>query len=564
MSGVRFKFDTDRDTLSLDMSTVRKECMDYLKDNVNKKRKGFFAMSLQMRRMWGDEDTLIKNNVVAPMSSFYYLHKLISDVDETETKIEDYPYYNNTVSTDEIKAFINHVFANVKGENGKEFKPYDTQIGCVVEFIHKMRGIGEVPTSGGKTLIAYLTYLCILKFVPDCGNVAYVVPSKSLLEQVASDWAAFNQMINNAFDNRPDFRLPDVHMLAKDYTKDNPSWKHNKATNIAVVGTRKSWAAVNPTYASFFRTLIFDEVHMSNNNESDTILDMFISCPYRLGMTATVPDTKFSDGVKLRWKWGAPIFTATVDEMVSAGKCVNVDVLQVFINTTTQKQMEVMAGACTMLKKAKKYTDMLRIEQSYLQKSSDRLDILTGIVKSIQSGRTHVDEDNMLFVFEHVEMGHIVYNHLQSNFPEYECFYIDGSTSKNMREEVRTYMDTHPKCILVGSQRCIGTGFSVKNLRYAILVEGWSSSVTTAQVVGRLMRKHESKEGRNSIIVDIVDYLYPDCYMVRQGKERMKAFSAEFDNAKAAVYVFNTSTKTGKWTNIYTAESNYGYKYFTK
>ena len=44
----------------------------------------------------------------------------------------------------------------------------------------------------------------------------------------------------------------------------------------------------------------------------------------------------------------------------------------------------------------------------------------------------------------------------------------------------------------------------------------------------------------------------------------MKAFSAEFDKAKSAVYVFDTSTKVGKWTNIYTAESNYGYKYFTK
>ena len=75
MSGVRFKFDTDRDVLELDRTTVLTNTMEHLKDSVNKKRKGFYAMSLQMRRMWGDEDTLIKNNnVVAPMSSFYYLY----------------------------------------------------------------------------------------------------------------------------------------------------------------------------------------------------------------------------------------------------------------------------------------------------------------------------------------------------------------------------------------------------------------------------------------------------------------------------------------------------------
>ena len=561
--GVRFKFDTDRDILELDRTTVLKSTMDHLKDEVNKKRKGFYAMPLHMRRMWGDEDTLIKNAVIAPMSSFYYLYNLISDVDEIDTKLEDYPYYNNSVSYDEIKSFIEYVFSKTE-KDGKPFKPYDTQIECASAFVQKMRGIGEIPTSGGKTLTAYITYLCILKFMPDCGNLAYIVPTKTLLEQVCTDWNEFNTMIMNAFDGIPEFRLPDIYMLSKDYTKDKPTWKHKMSTNIAVIGTRKSWAAVDKTYASFFRTLIFDEVHMSNNNESDTILDLFISCPYRIGMTATVPNTKFSDGVKLRWKWGIPVYSTTVDDMISSGKCVNVDVLQVFINTTTQKQMELMAEACTTLKKAKKYTDMLRIEQAYLQKSQIRLDIITDIVRSIQSGKTHADDDNMLFVFEHIEMGHTFYNHISAEFPDYECFYIDGSTSKSERERIRQYMDTNPKCMLIGSQKCIGTGFSVKNLRYAILIEGWSSSITTAQVVGRLMRKHETKEGRNAIIVDIVDYLYPDCYMTRQGRERMRAFSSEFENSKSAAFTFDIKTNKGSWSSVYKSDSNYGYSSLLK
>lgn len=561
MSGVRFKFDTDRDVLELDRTTVLTDTMKHLKDSVNKKRKGFYAMSLQMRRMWGDEDTLIKNNVVAPMSSFYYLYQLISEVDEVETPMEDYPYYNTSVAASDIKSFIDHVFSKTCVD-GKPFKPYDTQVECATAFIQKMRGIGEIPTAGGKTLTAYITYLCILKFMPDCGNLSYVVPTKTLLEQVGTDWAGFNAMIMDAFDGKPDFRLPEIHMLAKDYTKDQPNWKHKNASNIAVIGTRKSWSAVDKTYASFFRSLIFDEVHMSNNNESDTILDLFISCPYRLGMTATVPDTKFSDGVKLRWKWGIPVYSTTVDDMIATGKCVDVDVLQVFVNTTTEKQMEVMAKACTMLKKARKYTDMLRIEQSYLQKSQERLDIIMDIVRSIQAGKTHVEDDNMLFVFEHIEMGRVFYNYLDARFPDYECFYIDGSTSKNDRENIRQYMESHPKCMLVGSQKCIGTGFSVKNLRYAVLIEGWSSSITTAQVIGRLMRKHESKEGRNAIVVDIVDYLYRDCYMIRQGRERMNAFSSEFENTKSAVFKFDNNTKKGAWTATYKSDTNYGYRYF--
>lgn len=561
MSGVRFKFDTDRDILELDRTTVPTDTMKHLKDSVNKKRKGFYAMSLQMRRMWGDEDTLIKNAVVAPMSSFYYLYQLISEVDEVETPMEDYPYYNASVTAADIKSFIDHVFSKTYVD-GKPFKPYNTQVECATAFIQKMRGIGEIPTSGGKTLTAYITYLCILKFMPDCGNLSYVVPTRTLLEQVGADWTGYNAMIMDAFDGRPDFRLPEIHMLAKDYTKDKPNWKHKNASNIAVIGTRKSWSAVDKTYASFFRSLVFDEVHMSNNNESDTILDMFISCPYRLGMTATVPDTKFSDGVKLRWKWGIPVYSTTVDDMITTGKCVDVDVLQVFVNTTTEKQMEVMAKACTMLKKAKKYTDMLRIEQSYLQKSQERLDIIMDIVRRIQTGKTHVEDDNMLFVFEHIEMGHVFYNYLAAHFPDYERFYIDGSTSKNERENIRQYMESHSKCMLVGSQKCIGTGFSVKNLRYAVLIEGWSSSITTAQVVGRLMRKHESKEGRNAIIVDIVDYLYRDCYMIRQGMERMKAFSSEFENAKSAAIKFDNNTKKGSWTATYKSDTNYGYRYF--
>lgn len=554
--GIRFKFDTDRDILEIDRTTISAECMKYLKSNINKKRKGFYAMPLHMRRVWGDEDTLIKNSVIAPMSAFYYIYDLASNVDEIDTKVEDYPYYNNGVTSEEIISFINHAFKNV------DIKPYKHQVECVCSFMHHMRGIGEIPTSGGKTLISYLTFLCILKFVPDCGNIAYIVPSKTLLKQVYTEWDDFNKKIKDSFGGRPDFVLPEICMLSKDYTKDKPNWKHKNASNIAVIGTRKSWAAVSQTYASFFRSLLFDEVHMSNNNESDTILDLFIACPYRLGMTATVPDTQYSDGIKLRWKWGCPIYNVEVTEMISEGKCVNVDVLQVFINVTNPKQMEIMAKACTMLKKAKKYTDMLRIEQAYLQKSTDRLDIIADIVRNIQIGKTHNDDDNMLFVFEHIDMGRNFYNYINATFPDYECFYIDGSTSKNDREDIRQYMETHPKCMLVGSQKCIGTGFSLKNLRYAILIEGWSSSITSAQVVGRLMRKHTSKEGRNAIIVDIVDYLYNDCYMIRQGYSRVSAFSDEFENVKTAVFVFDTNIKTGRWSNIYNAADKFGYKYF--
>lgn len=563
--GIRFKFDTVTDRLSIDSTTIPREAMAYLKEQVNKKRKGFYARPIQVRRMWGDEDTLIRTKVEAPMTAFYYLYDLLSKdgMYDIDTKIEDYPYYNDSVSDEDIRKFIDNVFANTKIE-GNPLKPYDTQIGCAIEFVKKMRGIGEVPTSGGKTLTAYITYLCILNFMPDCGNVAYVVPSKSLLEQVAADWSSYNKSIMDAFNNRPTFRLPEICMLSKDFTKDKPNWKHKSATNIAVIGTRKSWAAVTPTYASFFRSLIFDEVHMSNNNESDTILDMFIQCPYRLGMTATVPTTEYSDGIKLRWKWGTPVFSTSVDEMISSGKCVNVDVLQVFINTTNEKQREVMAKACSMLKKAKKYTDMLRIEQAYLQQCQTRLDIIANIVKSMQTGKTHMEDDNFLFVFEHIEMGHNFYNFISSKFPEYECFYIDGSTSKKDREDIRQYMESNSKCMLVGSQKCIGTGFSVKNLRYAVLIEGWSSAITTAQVVGRLMRKHESKANRNAIVVDIVDFLYTDCYMIRQGKERMKAFSDEFVSSKSVAFMYDDTTKQGSWTATYDHTTNYGYKLFLK
>lgn len=559
--GVRFKFDTDRELLSLDMTTVPKDTMKYLKDEINKKRKGFYALPLITRRMYGEEDTLIKSNVVAPISAFYYIHSLINMVDECDTTFEDYPYYNNAITKKDITSFLDHVFENTTLNNGDIFKPYDTQLGCAVEFIQKMRGIGEVPTSGGKTLTAYITYLCILKFAPECGNLAYIVPTRTLLEQVAKDWEEYNSLIMKAFNNQPDFKLPEVHMLAKDYTKASPNWKHSKSDNIAVIGTRKSWAAVDSAYSSFFRSLIFDEVHMSNNNESDTILDLFKSCPYRLGMTATVPTTQYSDGVKLRWKWGSPIYSTSVDDMINSGKCVDVDVLQVFINTTTEKQMEAMSKAGSMLRKAKKYTDMLRIEQAYLQKSALRLDIITNIVKSIQNGKTHNNDDNMLFVFERINMGQTFYNYINAAFPDYECFYIDGSTPKNERERIRQHMESHSKCMLIGSQKCIGTGFSVKNLRYAILIEGWSSSITTAQVVGRLMRKHQSKEGRHAIIVDIVDYLYRDCYMVRQGRERMKAFSSEFDNVKSAVFKYNIEDKTYSWPIVYKNDTNYGYKF---
>ena len=63
--------------------------------------------------------------------------------------------------------------------------------------------------------------------------------------------------------------------------------------------------------------------------------------------------------------------------------------------------------------------------------------------------------------------------------------------------------DESGNTIIVASIYTFGEGIDISNLHNVILVESTKSDGTVGQIIGRLMRKHDSKE--NAVLIDIGD-----------------------------------------------------------
>jgi type I site-specific restriction endonuclease len=113
---------------------------------------------------------------------------------------------------------------------------------------------------------------------------------------------------------------------------------------------------------------------------------------------------------------------------------------------------------------------------------------------------------NTLVLFSNVkdQYGKRMYDWLRENTDK-ECFYVDGSVSKEHRDFYKRSMEEGENRILIASFTTFSTGISIKNIHNIVFTESYKSEIIVKQSIGRGMRQLEGKE--SFTIIDIVDDL---------------------------------------------------------
>jgi superfamily II DNA or RNA helicase len=150
------------------------------------------------------------------------------------------------------------------------FPPRDYQNDAVAKAIHRGRGLFLSPTASGKS---FIIYLIARHFVQnDSKRVLIVVPTTSLVSQMASDFLEYNK-------NRP----LDIHkiMAGADKTVDADY----------TVTTWQSIHKMPKTWFDSFDVVIGDEAHLFKAKSLTSIMERMPDVKYRFGFTGTLDDS---------------------------------------------------------------------------------------------------------------------------------------------------------------------------------------------------------------------------------------------------------------------------------
>ena len=141
--------------------------------------------------------------------------------------------------------------------------------------------------------------------------------------------------------------------------------------------------------------------------------------------------------------------------------------------------------------------DAFRLEKEYVQSSDKRLEFIKKMVEKCES--------NTLLLFHTIEYGTKIFEKLKNEIKDKEFYYIDGEVSGKNRDLIKKEMEkTDGKVrVLIASFGTVGTGYSINNLHYLLMVDSFKSEQIVIQAIGRVLRLFDGK--KKAVIFDLVD-----------------------------------------------------------
>jgi superfamily II DNA or RNA helicase len=383
------------------------------------------------------------------------------------------------ITKDEIADVVSYLVKPHKG--GEPIEPYDYQIEAVEYMLNMGRGICLSATSSGKSLIIYLAVRLYQLLDETQGKTIFItVPSSDLVEQMYDDFAEFSQMDD------------DWHVNA---WCQKVNMKYTKFIEKQVVITtwqsmkKMSFDAIENAGAIFV-----DECHTAKADVLSGMLESMTSCDIKHGLTGTLDgfeaNETFVEGVL-----GPPKRIVTSREIIDMGNASEVEVHVVVLDHSeeTRKQYRrVMAKTPRELQ--------YRAEVQFIDALAHRRDMILDMIDSV--------EGNTLTLFDRVEeYGKELHDQFILDHP-YSTFLIVGEVEGDDRKDIRHGMEDQENAVIFASYGTMSTGISINKLHNMFLISSTKSKIRVLQSIGRMMRKHKSKEV--GFIFDIVDDLSSD------------------------------------------------------
>ena len=408
-----------------------------------------------------------------------------------ESRDYTYEYENNLDTEDEYsiyhaKKFIQQINPHARGE---PIEVREHQINAFVHAMQKRRALLLSPTASGKSLIIYLIFRQLFEYQGLKGLI--IVPTTSLVEQLASDFGDYNDGTMEQY----------VHKIyqGKDKNTDKP----------LTISTWQSLYKMPKEYFEQFDYVIGDEAHNFKAQSLTSILTNCINAKYRIGLTGTLDGTK-THKLVLEGLFGPVKKVISTKELIDKDQLATFEIKCLVLKHTDEE---------CLLVKDKTYAE----EIQYLISHEVRNKFIKNLAVSLGK--------NTLVLYQMVDKhGKILYDMINDtkNIGNRKVFFVHGGTDTSDREEIRRIMEIEQDAIIVASFGTFSTGINIRNLHNIIFAMPTKSSIRTLQSIGRGLRQSEGKEV--ATLYDISDdlrYKKHMNYTLKHFVERTKIYNEE-------------------------------------
>ena len=392
----------------------------------------------------------------------------------------DVQFINEVYDTQVINSDAGYQLAK---EFDSAFPPREYQNDAIVHALARNRSLFLSPTASGKS---YIIYTVARYHVEQGRKVLIVVPTTSLVSQMASDFIEYNK-------NRP----LDIHKIMGGVDK-NVEADYTVTTWQSIYKLRKDW------YEKF-DVVIGDEAHLFKAKSLTKVLEKTPHVKYRYGFTGTLDDSQ-THKLVLEGLFGPVKQVTETKKLIDDGTLATFDIKAIVLSYTDEIRK---------LNKNKTYQE----EIDWIVRYQARNKFIRNLAWSL--------EGNTLILFQFVDKhGRLLQPLLEKEGKQ--VHFIHGGVDANTREEVRKIAESNSDNIILASYGTFSTGVNIKRLDNIIFASPSKSKIRNLQSIGRVLRKGNGKD--KATLYDIVDDLSwksNENFATRHFKERVKIYSEE-------------------------------------
>jgi superfamily II DNA or RNA helicase len=403
--------------------------------------------------------------------------------------IDHDPVDNTHPTSQEVLDFIETL--NLTSD-GKPIEVRDYQLKYIVHALQQRRSLLLCPTSGGKSLIAYVIVRWCLAHGLHRGLL--IVPSIHLVEQMATDFIDYG------------WAREHIHTIYEGASKTT-----DKPLTIS------TWQGVQNEIDFFFGFdfMIGDEAHGYKAKALVHIMENLINTHFRCGMSGSLDGSTTSKMV-IEGLFGPSFRVIKTSELIAKGY---------------SSELRIVCPVLTWPPEIRKAFIEAKLdypaETQFLYQSTRRNEFLARMALGIKG--------NTLLFFQHIEKhGDLLYEavtRLNTN-PNRRIYYIHGGVSVEERERIRHEIETTHDTIIICSYGTSSTGSNYKSIHNIIFASGFKSIVRNLQTIGRGLRKSKTKH--LCTLYDVVDNLswqtgkkVKDNYTLMHFRDRLGIYTNE-------------------------------------
>lgn len=343
-----------------------------------------------------------------------------------------------------------------------------------------LRGVVNIATNGGKTVVAEAVIQQILSKLDDNHKLLFVTHSKEIAYQTKSSI-------------EEDLKI-DVGFIGDGKWNEAPVSVALVPTLYKNIKKPKFKALVNDTVG-----FIADEVHHAKSSSWYSVLDRFIKADLRLGLTGTIGNNAINEH-KLYAVTGPIIIKISNEYLIEHG--FSARPVCYYIEITNPDDIED-------LDYQEAYTEGIVL-------NSYRNDTVTKIVQ-----RELEKKSNILIFVERLEHGEIIENLLkETNINSVE--FTNGQKSTEFRNKVLKDIKSGTLRVLI-STSVLDEGIDVDNINSVIYARGMEAPRKILQGIGRGLRKKKDNSGLT--FYDFLDYT--NDYLIKHTKNRFLTIKEE-------------------------------------